>query len=102
MSVKVLQDIESVGSLGSGCQTEQDARPDVIEESLVARCSGVVELIDNNVLVAIDRQIVEGPALVALDRHEQVIELGRLAATDEEVTEVGVTQNVTKGPEALF
>lgn len=45
------QDIEAVGSLGRGGQPEEDAGPDAIEESLIARRGGVVKLVDDNVLI---------------------------------------------------
>ena len=99
---EVLQNIEAVGPLGRGGQTEQNAGPDVVEEPLVARRGGVVELVDDNVVVAIGGQFVKRPALVALDRDEQVVELARLAAADQKVAEVRVAQNVAEGLEALL
>ena len=98
---KYFEDIESVGSLGRGGQAEKHAGPDVVEQSLVARRGGVVKLVDDNVLIAIGGQFVERPALIALDRHEQVIELARLAAADQKVAEVGVAKNIAKRLETL-
>ena len=98
MPAEVPQDVEAIGPLGRGGQAEQDPRPHVIEQPLVARRGGVVELVDDDVLVAVGGQFVERPAVVALDRDEQVIELLGLAAPDQQVAEVRVAEH---GPERL-
>ena len=87
---------------GVAVRPSRHAGPDVVEQSLVARRGGVVELVDDDVFVAIGGQFVERPALVALDRDEQMVELARLAAADQEVAEVGVAENVAEGPQALL
>ena len=103
MPAEVLEYVEAVVTCsGRGGQAEQHTRPHMVEQSLVTRRGGVVELIDDNVFIVIAAQIVERPALIALDRHEQVIELARLATTDQEIAKVRVPENSAEGLEALL
>ena len=101
VAAEVAQDVEAVGPLGRGRQRRAGPGPDVVQEPLVARGGGVVELVDDDVVVAVGGQVVERPAVVALDRDEQVVELLGLAAADEQVAEVRVAEHGPEGPQAL-
>ena len=57
-----------------------------------------MELVYHNVVIAIRDELVERPAVVALNRNEQLIELFRLLATEKQVAEVWVAKH---GPERL-
>ena len=62
----------------------------------------MVELINDDVIEAIGGPLVERPALVHLDRDEEMVELFGLLASDEQVTEVGVAEHVSECHQALL
>ena len=102
-SAEIIQNTLSVHTLRRSSQTQQDFGLEVVQELLISRRSGVVELIHHNVVIVIRRQTVaKSLGVKGLHRNKQVIQMLRPIATNKELTKIGVLQNALESIPALL
>jgi hypothetical protein len=91
-----VEEREAVGALGGGGEGEELERLDVVEEVLVGARRGVVELVDDDDVEVVGREVGEAGGVEALDGGEDVVEAGGPAAADPELAEGVVAQGVAE------
>ena len=105
MAAEVAEDVASVHALRRSGQAEQDVRLVVGKEFLVRGGSGVVDFIDDDVVIGIRRRLFPPFLRVkGLDGEKKVAEIVgrcRLVVADEERAEVLVAQDAAEAGEAL-
>lgn len=105
VSAKIAEDVVSIHALRRGGQTEQDARLIVGEDFLVGGSGGVVDFVDDDVVVGVRRRLFPLFLRVkGLHREEEVADVVRglrLVSADEERPEVLVAEDAAEAGEAL-
>lgn len=100
--VEAAQQRQGVGPLGRGGQTQQLDRRHMVEQRLVRPGGSVVELVDDDHIEVVGRQIVETGGGQALDRREHVLELRRALAAHPPLAERRLPQGVAERSLALL
>ena len=102
-SAEIIQNTPTIHALRCCRQTQQDFRPEVVQELLVSRRSGVVEFVHHNVVIVICRQTVtKSLGVKGLHRNKQVIQMLRPITANKELTEIRVLQNALESIPALL
>ncbi len=99
--VEVAEHVEAVGALGRRGQAEQLDGLQVVEQRLVRRCGGVVELVDDHDVEVCRVDAPDVGAVEALDRREDVLEPRRAVAADPHLAEGRVAQRMPERRPAL-
>ncbi len=87
---------QPVAALGRGGEAEQLDRGHEVEQALIRRCGGVVELVDDHDVEVIGIEVLDARRVEALDRGEDVIETARAGAPGPLLTERRFPQHVAK------
>ena len=95
-------DVDAVGALGGCGEAEQLARGQVVEEPSVRRRLGVVELVDDHDVVGVGRDVRDAVRLQGLHAGEDVVPTLRARAGDVQLTERGVGEDFSVGPQRLL
>ena len=101
-SIKPIKDALAVGAFRRGGQAQQDLRFQMIEQPAVGVCGCVVELVDDDDVEGVGRQIGQIQLGQRLHRRKHVAPFLRTLASDVELTEGAITKHLPKGREALF
>ena len=102
MTIEPAQDGHSVGPFGSGCESEENSRFEVLEETVVGGGGGVVKFVDDDDIEVIRLEVLEVDVGEFLDGGEEVVALAWLVLTCPHLGEVSVLENGSEGGEALF
>jgi hypothetical protein len=99
--VEPVQDRQAVASLGGGCESQELDGREVVEHAGVRRRCRVVELVDDDDVEVIWREVSQIAGVEALDRCEDVLESLRSCAAYPLLAERGLSQRVPERREAL-
>ena len=100
--VEPVQDWQPIAALRCRCESEELDRGDVIEDVLIQRCCGVMELVDDHHIEMVGRQRGEIAGVQTLDRREHVVESCWSRSTHPLLTERCVAQRVAECGETLI
>ena len=100
--VEPLQQRQAIAALRGCRQPQQLHRRDVFEERGVGRGRRVVEFVDDDDVEVMRVEVAQTARTEALNRGEDVFEVGRTPAVHPQLTEAVFAQRVTERPEALL
>ena len=96
-----VQDRQAIGTFRRRGQSEQFPRRELVHDDAVRRCRGVVELVDDDHVEVVGRQMLEPPRRQALDRRENVVERRGAQTADPFLAEGVVTHHMAERRHAL-
>ena len=100
--VEPMQDRQIIAAFGSRCQPQEFAGLDVVEQPPIRRGRGMVELIDDDDVEVIGREVLQVAGVQALHRGEDVLEVVRSCTADPFLAEGSVPDGVPEGGQALI
>ena len=101
-TIEVLEDVEAVGALGRRGQPEQLPWLQVVEQRLVARRGGVVELVDDHDVEVAWINSVNAGGGQTLDRRKDMFESRGALPANPHLPECRVTHSELEGAATLF
>jgi hypothetical protein len=99
--IEEIADVDAIATFRRGCESQQFAWLEVVEDPTIrGRCS-VVELVDHHNVEAVARNAINAVGGKRLHRGEHVTPPLRSLTLVIELAKVGVSEDLAIGPEAL-